>query len=395
MRAERLAALRTHYGDDGDEEYWAMTERLRDRLHTCAASAVPCCPFDHAALTNVTPALPDGSTAHRRDFDGNAAVPSPVGESAASVAAANPPASADEAPAKRNECADSVEAATVGTAAAGLLVTTSGEVTLEQLWARLVKDAVPAAASIAWPPLKDLYHDVMGGGYKDIVQLRHDVKTDAKRLCARGVVALAEIEWRNGCAARWSGLFGAQSTGVGLLRLSTACNPPFARGGGSLPAAMRGAALVAGSLKDANLFPCVASALPPRPPLADPPALQGRATRAAPYLWPRLAAASALPVHSLPGCMRLPAFTARAPTAHIRMCTLAWCPRGARSCVALKFPRGHGGAPSANLLFAAKKTGQSEDHFFAHAVCTAVTEKTPFLMKPMLDALRACSVLQP
>ena len=43
-------------------------------------------------------------------------------------------------------------------------------------------------------------------------------------------------------------------------------------------------------------------------------------------------------------------------------------------CVAIKFPRGHG-RRSANLLFSAKKRGQSSLCFFDEPLCTAVKER--------------------
>ena len=83
-------------------------------------------------------------------------------------------------------------------------------------------------------------------------------------LCAVGAVALAEIVWsddaRDGSQERWSGLFSGGSSGGGLLRLSSAAAPPFAPGSvaGSVPAL----GLVAGSLRQANLFPCAAFKVP-------------------------------------------------------------------------------------------------------------------------------------
>eukprot|EP00928_Gymnodinium_smaydae_P062853 TRINITY_DN46608_c0_g1_i1.p1 TRINITY_DN46608_c0_g1~~TRINITY_DN46608_c0_g1_i1.p1 ORF type:complete len:383 (+),score=33.05 TRINITY_DN46608_c0_g1_i1:30-1178(+) len=54
--------------------------------------------------------------------------------------------------------------------------------------------------------------------------------------------------------------------------------------------------------------------------------------------------------------------------------------------VAMKFFRnGHG---SGNLLFGAQKTGQKESDFFAHAVCTHVTERCSLLMRPLLNVFR-------
>ena len=192
----------------------------------------------------------------------------------------------------------------------------SGENSIEQLWAMLKRAEVPASAAVRWEPLREIYLDLMGGGYDEIVRQRGDVKGTPKRLCSQGLVALCEIQWLPGCRQRWSGLFGGPSSGVGLLRLSTACKPPFASrgGGGGLPWTLLPAASLSGSLQHASAFPCLA----------------------------------------------------------------------------LKFARGRG-APSANFLFAGKKTGQPDDNIFTSALCTALTEKTPLLMKPLLAALRRYS----
>ena len=59
-------------------------------------------------------------------------------------------------------------------------------------------------------------------------------------------------------------------------------------------------------------------------------------------------------------------------------------------CVAIKCLRG-GGAPSGNLLFAGRKTGQVEPEFFAHAVCTHVSEKVAGAMRWVLERFRRYS----
>lgn len=58
-------------------------------------------------------------------------------------------------------------------------------------------------------------------------------------------------------------------------------------------------------------------------------------------------------------------------------------------CVGLKFLRT--GAASGNLLFGGKKTGQSETDFFAHAVCTHLTEKISFVLSWILGVFRQYS----
>lgn len=53
-------------------------------------------------------------------------------------------------------------------------------------------------------------------------------------------------------------------------------------------------------------------------------------------------------------------------------------------CVALKLFRGNG-ADSANLLLAGSKVGQRERNFFAHPVCTSMTEQMPRAMRPLVQ----------
>lgn len=132
---------------------------------------------------------------------------------------------------------------------------------LSALWKELEKGALPAPESFApaWPSAGAVYSAIFGktSTYGDLLTTRDDTKAEAKTLCAVGAVALAEMVW-NGAGARrgWSGLFGGASTGVGLLRLSSAARPPNVSGGG------RAAGFLLGSLRDANVFPCVGFKLP-------------------------------------------------------------------------------------------------------------------------------------
>ena len=58
-------------------------------------------------------------------------------------------------------------------------------------------------------------------------------------------------------------------------------------------------------------------------------------------------------------------------------------------CAALKFFRSN--HPSGNLLFGGKKTGQSEDDFFKHALCTNLTEKISVFLSWVITLFRRYS----
>ena len=58
-------------------------------------------------------------------------------------------------------------------------------------------------------------------------------------------------------------------------------------------------------------------------------------------------------------------------------------------CAAVKVFRQ--GCPSGNLLFAASKTGQPETDFFAHCVCTNLTEKVSMPLQPVIGKFREFS----
>jgi hypothetical protein len=166
------------------------------------------------------------------------------------------------------------------------------------------------AARPAWPQKAAIYNSFFGkgssGNYQGLLGNRADTKSEQKVLCAIGAVALAEMVWSGAGARRgWSGLFGGDSSGVGLLRLSSAAQPPNASGGG------RAASFLLGSLGDANVFPCVA----------------------------------------------------------------------------FKVPRSH--APSANLLFLGRKTGQADPNFFGGCVASCATEKCSALVGKVIDGFRA------
>ena len=52
-------------------------------------------------------------------------------------------------------------------------------------------------------------------------------------------------------------------------------------------------------------------------------------------------------------------------------------------CAAIKVFRSNN-APSGNLLFGESKLGQCETNFFAHCLCTSMTEQTPRPIKPLV-----------
>jgi hypothetical protein len=58
-------------------------------------------------------------------------------------------------------------------------------------------------------------------------------------------------------------------------------------------------------------------------------------------------------------------------------------------CAAIKVFRR--GAPSGNLLFGGSKTGQRETDFFAHCMCTNLTEQASMLLKPVISTFRKFS----
>ena len=161
---------------------------------------------------------------------------------------------------------------------------------------------------MSWPPLREIQAEVLRCDYNKLVSHDADWRETAlgalpvKQLCAVGAVARAEIEWCEGAAALgWTGMFSGRSTGVGLLRISTACVPP---NNASVRRVVSGLGLGSGGLggiAGALLFPCAA----------------------------------------------------------------------------FKFPRR--GMPSANLLFAGKKRGQTSPHIFAEPMCTAIKEKASSL----------------
>ncbi|KAL1530511.1 hypothetical protein AB1Y20_001412 [Prymnesium parvum] len=189
------------------------------------------------------------------------------------------------------------------------------DVQLHQLWSDLsVKRISNALSPSDWPGARQVYRHLIGedADYHELLTTRVDSRAEAepaKVLCAVGAVALAEIVWKAGVTRGWTGLFSGESSGLGVLRLSTAARPPFGPGGGA-PSFL---SLAAGSLRDAVLFPCVA----------------------------------------------------------------------------LKIPRT--GAPSGNLLFLGRKTGQPSPNFFASCVATCATEKCSAVVKPVLNSFRRFS----
>jgi hypothetical protein len=134
------------------------------------------------------------------------------------------------------------------------------------MWARLTAAKIPVGSPIAWPSLTAIYNEIVKGDYSQLLENRADIKASGsppKRLCAIGMVARAAIEWLPDAtqSQRWTGLFAGESTGLGILRLSTACDPPLESP--SIPAPLRVVAkLFGGSLRDARLFPCVAFKVP-------------------------------------------------------------------------------------------------------------------------------------
>ena len=60
-------------------------------------------------------------------------------------------------------------------------------------------------------------------------------------------------------------------------------------------------------------------------------------------------------------------------------------------CVAIKALRDGPGVPSANILLAGSKTGQTESDFFEHCVCTNLTQKVSMALRPVVNAFHAWS----
>lgn len=133
---------------------------------------------------------------------------------------------------------------------------------LTVLWKHLLAAELPPGHPVVWPSLRSVQQESMrSSAYVDILQHRDDLRPGCcKNLCAIGMVARAEIEWLGGGGGGhvWSGLFGGETSGEGLLRLSSAIAPPVSDSS-SLPMALRAALrLVAGDLAKARLFPCAA-----------------------------------------------------------------------------------------------------------------------------------------
>jgi hypothetical protein len=165
--------LRKLYGDESTSP--------RDATRVSAAAH---CPFAHSCEAQV-------SSASRHDFNDDAPrAPYHTGHLAAdlletTVEPATEEASSPGRPTHRH-----------------LLSLSSGPMAVEELWAWLEQTADPASSKLTWPSLRELYADVMGSGYENIVRLRRDLPPTPKRLCAVGLVALCEIEWCAGCSTR-------------------------------------------------------------------------------------------------------------------------------------------------------------------------------------------------
>uniref|UniRef100_A0A7S4C635 Uncharacterized protein n=1 Tax=Chrysotila carterae TaxID=13221 RepID=A0A7S4C635_CHRCT len=134
---------------------------------------------------------------------------------------------------------------------------------LESLWQRLLEARRPAGEedNVKFPSLISLHKELLGDrSYERLLKSREDVKESSKALCAVGAAARARIEWEQGdvdVRARFTGLFGGDEAVEGLLRLSTACEPPSSSS--SVPMPLRGSLrLFGGGLGSARLFPCAA-----------------------------------------------------------------------------------------------------------------------------------------
>lgn len=139
---------------------------------------------------------------------------------------------------------------------------------LEHLWATLLAEQTPLGVPVAWPSLRSVQQEAMQRQtYANLLASREDLQPHCwKNLCSVGMVARAEIKWHGGggggAAHRWTGLFSGDSSGEGILRLSTAIACPTAdesRLPGTLRLALR---MMAGDLAHATLFPCVAFKVP-------------------------------------------------------------------------------------------------------------------------------------
>jgi hypothetical protein len=137
---------------------------------------------------------------------------------------------------------------------------------LETLWKHLMAAEIPLGHPVVWPSLRSVHQECMRySAYANLLKDREDLRPGCcKNLCAVGMVARAEIEWLGGgCGGHsWSGLFGGETSGEGILRLSSAIAPPVAHSS-SLPMALRVALRwVGGDLAKAQLFPCAAFKVP-------------------------------------------------------------------------------------------------------------------------------------
>eukprot|EP00966_Prymnesium_polylepis_P132179 3056360-Prymnesium_polylepis.1 len=118
-------------------------------------------------------------------------------------------------------------------------VEASADEQLDALWRRLKADEVTDPHA-SWPQLREIKREVESCDYEAL--LKHDAdwrcssksclgEAPGKLLCAVGVVAKAEIEWCPGTAQlQWTGMLGGRTTGLGLVRLSSACVPPGTAG---------------------------------------------------------------------------------------------------------------------------------------------------------------------
>jgi hypothetical protein len=195
----------------------------------------------------------------------------------------------------------------------------------QALWEYLLEGRVLEQKPVLkWPDPSAVYDDVMNTDYTELLEYTQDTKTNAKKLCANGVVCKCAIEWftpnenreqRDSTTSTtnprdtayphtspypYTGLF--QRADFGILRLSTAAKPPP-----SLP-------WFAGSLRKAVLFPYVAIK-----------------------------------------CFR---------------------------------DEGSGHSHSGNLLFAGRKTGQQTTDFFAHCVASHMTETIAWPLRFVLNRFR-------
>ena len=262
----------------------------------------------------------------------------------------------------------------------------------DRLWARLEAQDTPQRpiAPLAWPQFSSLRKEIMGSDYTTILEDPSDMiqrveggdaatTGDSSPVGGAGGVGGCPMECKTG-----GGKVGRSGATVGcprqlsphgcVCRIQIEWFHPQDRA--DVAADASGAAAEVGSAR---------ASLPPRPP---PPA--GAQDSPLRPLFSGLFRRADHGILRLSTGIRPPSLVAKGSwVGKALLMTLGKKLRAATlfPTAAIKMLRG-GGRPSGNLLFGGCKTGQREADFFAHCLCTSLTERLSLPLRPVIGSFR-------